>query len=50
MGVVPEFRGDEDLGAGDAGFFDGAPDCGLSAVTTRSISIGLDENVNGLTF
>lgn len=32
VGIVPEFGGDEDLRAWDAGFFDGGADGGLGAI------------------
>ena len=37
MGVVPEFGGDEDFGAGDAAFLDGFAYGGLSAVAVRGV-------------
>ena len=38
MGVVPEFGGDEDFGAGDAAFFDGFAYGGLGAVAGKVVS------------
>lgn len=35
VGVVPEFGGDEDFGAGDAAFLDGFAYSGLGAVTVK---------------
>ena len=38
VGVVPEFGGDEDFGAGDAAFFDGFAYSGLGTVAVRVVS------------